>query len=116
MNKTSPGPWKVELRHDRVPFGVSAADLRYDTDCVCILPTSSAMPVEFIRGNATLIAAAPELAQALCDIRAILNGQDRNEVENEAFHTANRALMLLEGSIAVDRWTGRSGHSIPYAE
>lgn len=65
--KWTPGPWEPMLRHDGIPFGVGAHEtMRDDGDYLCLLPSKSARwSKETIHANARLIAAAPELMEAL---------------------------------------------------
>ena len=72
----TPGPWRVELRHDGIPFGISSPSvMQHDCDTLCIMPTGGDWRDRHpeMVANANLIATAPELKRKLEDVRCQLN-------------------------------------------
>ena len=98
MEKTmshTPGPWRIERRHDGVPFGISAPEtMTSDTD---VLVSFGNNPN--IESNATLIAAAPDLLAALyafVDPKRWTATTDREELGRR--HAAHAAIEKATGT------------------
>ncbi len=84
MNKHTPGKWKVDsnLHHDIVVFSPWSEEVKPENtatfgDCrgayICYLPYNSGIPTkEQAEANARLIAAAPDLLEALKHAKSLL--------------------------------------------
>ena len=96
MSKHTPGPWVLENRGYK--FIVSKPGDGYITRDVCRMDAST-MSAFAQEANARLIAAAPDLLEALKKIAAIENrmfGSDWEEID-EAREIARAAIAAAEG-------------------
>lgn len=62
--KRTPAPWKVEKTHEGDYLAIFGSGLRIADMAGCVNPKYAFMPDE-VKANARLIAAAPELLEAL---------------------------------------------------
>lgn len=108
----TPGPWTLEQQREN-QWGTAIGE-----PVAVVGGEATGEPVEFVIGrtcdfgphgadmteaNARIVWNAPVMFEALRKIRSVLNQRDRNDVENEAFHEANRALLPIEELGAIER-------------
>lgn len=82
----TPGPWRVERRHDGIPFGVSSpSTMRHDMDTLCLVPSGGewADRLHELQANARLIAAAPDLLDTLRHALVVLKEAREQSVASD---------------------------------
>ena len=90
MGKHTQGPWKALKLHAKGNQGRWIVNSVTDYVCLC-----DAIPgLDFNEANARLIAAAPELLEAL---KTIIGGENRYEINYHDYMTAVSAIAKAEG-------------------
>lgn len=82
------GPWHIGMKPGPIIYGPKGEQV-----CDC----RGMLPVEEIKGNARLIAAAPDLLSALEQIEAVCNGYVANEPAQHAGRIARQAIAKAQG-------------------
>ena len=104
MAKFTPGPWVIK-HPDYSPWEVIAnvdgpddGIFHYDSICDCDQDSKSRLDSEETKANARLIAAAPEMYEALkaCQLQ-LLQQNNRHEYVEDALNLACSALVKAEG-------------------
>jgi hypothetical protein len=111
MSKHTPGPWEMRLSDNATPFILHGKDAHlYDIDdldhLVCV------MPAEIMRdfnsfANANLIAAAPEMLEALKHCYDLLGRYEINRIDGDEI--ADEAASIIRSAI-----TKATGEVLPW--
>jgi hypothetical protein len=90
----TPGPWRRDVRKGSAAIAGSA------TEWIAILPYTDTdsfglTDLAEVNANARLIAAAPDMIAALCEVEEFLGDQSDCEIDSEGGYHPNRAMQLL---------------------
>jgi hypothetical protein len=97
MSNFTPGPWKIVAPSIREPHGVNGAKIWGANDApVCQIPRRADRPLDRKRADLNLIAAAPEIYEALRGLLAeITEYQTINSLGGENNHWQDKARAAL---------------------
>lgn len=87
--KITPGEWYVDEDHDVITNEPMTANI------VCLRPKHFRESMKYWKANANLIAAAPDLYEAVGQLLSRFKAQD--ELDQKALHIARVALLKAQG-------------------
>ena len=95
--KYTPGPWIVNPLHTRSPYGVCTAKSSADLAKVYVTDPDTRKRTPEYEGNLRLIAAAPELLEALERVVQITEIEDAHLANFGEFEAARAAIAKAKG-------------------
>jgi hypothetical protein len=104
MNKHTPGPWKFrdDSKHFKTnPFSVYVQGGGVHSAAIANMPNKKTIPESEAKANALLIAAAPDLLEALQDLLEVVAGHDAPKSLGElgVIGRASRAINKAIGDV-----------------
>jgi hypothetical protein len=102
MSKFTPGPWKIVAPRHNEPNGVNGAKIWSSTNLpVCGVPRRADRPLDQKKADLSLIAAAPDMYEALKEIERHHVEQNRMKMRPEenshTLHVVRAALDKADG-------------------